>query len=152
MPLFNAQRLKGAASVFIHEGAKAAGFVQWMVDAKSREALSGLGAGAGQPREALDFPSTIWLRGTERRQVAAVADERFRPFIALCAFAGLRLGEAAGVQLGDVDFLRRSLKVSRQVHDHRPVSNLQTADLYPPIVGLHLSLFPHLESVVINEG
>ena len=25
------------------------------------------------------------------------------------------LGEAAGVQLGDVDFLRRSLKVSRQV-------------------------------------
>ncbi|WP_241005186.1 site-specific integrase [Nocardioides sp. zg-1228] len=32
-----------------------------------------------------------------------------------CAFAGLRLGEAAGVQLGDVDFLRKSLKVSRQV-------------------------------------
>ncbi len=48
-------------------------------------------------------------------QLMAVADERFRPFIALCAFAGLRLGEAAGVQLGDVDFLRRSLKVSRQV-------------------------------------
>ncbi len=45
----------------------------------------------------------------------AVADERFQPFIALCAFAGLRLGEAAGVQLGDVDFLRKSLKVSRQV-------------------------------------
>jgi integrase len=33
----------------------------------------------------------------------------------LCAFAGLRLGEAAGVQLGDVDFLRRTLTVSRQV-------------------------------------
>ena len=48
-------------------------------------------------------------------QLMAVADERFRPFIALCAFAGLRLGEAAGVQLGDVDFLRKSLKVSRQV-------------------------------------
>ena len=48
-------------------------------------------------------------------QLMAVADERFQPFIALCAFAGLRLGEAAGVQLGDVDFLRRSLKVSRQV-------------------------------------
>ena len=48
-------------------------------------------------------------------QLMAVADERFKPFIALCAFAGLRLGEAAGVQLGDVDFLRRSLKVSRQV-------------------------------------
>jgi integrase len=48
-------------------------------------------------------------------QLMAVADERFQPFIALCAFAGLRLGEAAGVQLNDVDFLRRSLKVSRQV-------------------------------------
>ncbi|HKJ11069.1 MAG TPA: site-specific integrase [Ornithinimicrobium sp.] len=48
-------------------------------------------------------------------QLMAVADERFQPFIALCAFAGLRLGEAAGVQLGDVNFLRRSLKVSRQV-------------------------------------
>jgi integrase len=44
----------------------------------------------------------------------AVADEQLRPFIALCAFAGLRLGEAAGVQLGDIDFLRRSLKVSRK--------------------------------------
>lgn len=48
-------------------------------------------------------------------QLMAVADERFQPFIALCAFAGLRLGEAAGVQFGDVDFLRRSLKISRQV-------------------------------------
>ena len=48
-------------------------------------------------------------------QLMAVADEGFQPFIALCAFAGLRLGEAAAVQVGDVDFLRKSLKVSRQV-------------------------------------
>ena len=48
-------------------------------------------------------------------RLMAVADERFQPFIALCAFAGLRLGEAAGVQLGDINFLRKSLKVSRQV-------------------------------------
>lgn len=47
-------------------------------------------------------------------QLMAVADDRFQPFIALCAFAGLRLGEPAAVQLGDVDFLRRSPKVSRQ--------------------------------------
>jgi integrase len=33
----------------------------------------------------------------------------------LCAFAGLRLGEAAAVKLEDVDFLRRTLTVSRQV-------------------------------------
>lgn len=35
--------------------------------------------------------------------------------MALCAFAGLRLGEASGVQVGDVDFLRRELRISRQV-------------------------------------
>ena len=45
----------------------------------------------------------------------AVADDRFQAFVALCAFAGLRLGEAAAVQLGDIDFLRKSLKVGRQV-------------------------------------
>lgn len=38
-----------------------------------------------------------------------------RPFIGLCAFAALRLGEAAAIQLGDVDFLRRTLSVARQV-------------------------------------
>jgi len=44
-----------------------------------------------------------------------VAEPWFAPFIGLCAFAGLRLGEAAAVQVGDVDFLRRTLAVRRQV-------------------------------------
>lgn len=39
----------------------------------------------------------------------------FRAYVALCAFAGLRKGEAAAVQLGDIDFLRRQLAVSRQL-------------------------------------
>jgi len=43
------------------------------------------------------------------------ADEDFAVFIGLCAFAGLRLAEAAGVQVGDIDFLRRTLRVERQV-------------------------------------
>lgn len=43
------------------------------------------------------------------------AETQFRPFVAMCAFAGLRLGEAAAMQLTDIDFLRRSLKVQRQV-------------------------------------
>lgn len=38
-----------------------------------------------------------------------------RALFALCAFAGLRLGEAAGVQRRDVDFASRRLRVSRQV-------------------------------------
>jgi integrase len=45
----------------------------------------------------------------------AAADDYFAPFIALCAFAGLRLGEAAALRVGDVDFLRKKLTVSRQV-------------------------------------
>ena len=51
-------------------------------------------------------------------QVGAIlgaADERFRALMALAAFAGLRLGEAAGLQVGDVDYLRRVLLVRRQV-------------------------------------
>src|SRR3954469_21910608 len=45
----------------------------------------------------------------------AAADDRFAAFVALCAFGGLRLGEAAALQVGDVDFLRRRVVVSRQV-------------------------------------
>jgi hypothetical protein len=37
LPLFNAHLLKGASTVFIHEGAKAARFVQTMVEGKTRE-------------------------------------------------------------------------------------------------------------------
>lgn len=43
------------------------------------------------------------------------ADSRFVAFIGLCAFGGMRLGEAAALQVGDVDFLRREIRVSRQV-------------------------------------
>ena len=43
------------------------------------------------------------------------AEDGFRTFIALYAFAGLRLGEAAAVQLGDVEFVGASLTVTRQV-------------------------------------
>lgn len=39
----------------------------------------------------------------------------FRAYVALCAFAGLRKGEAAAVQVGDIDSVRRTLTVSRQL-------------------------------------
>ena len=38
-----------------------------------------------------------------------------RAYIGVGAFAGLRLGEASGLNLADVDFLRRTLSVERQV-------------------------------------
>jgi integrase len=49
------------------------------------------------------------------RTIIDAADERFVAFIAVCAFAGLRLGEAAALKFDDVDFLRRQLRVRRQV-------------------------------------
>ena len=48
-------------------------------------------------------------------RVLRLAPAWFRPFIAVCAFAGLRLGEAAGLRLQDVDFLRRVIAVRHQV-------------------------------------
>ena len=44
-----------------------------------------------------------------------VAEGEVQTFIALCAVAGLRLGEAAAVQLIDVNFVRKTLSVTRQV-------------------------------------
>jgi integrase len=40
----------------------------------------------------------------EVSRCVAVADDRFRAFIAVCALAGLRLGEAAALKFGDVDY------------------------------------------------
>ena len=52
-------------------------------------------------------------------EILAAADMWFAPFIALCAFAGLRQGEAAAVKIEDIDFLRRKLNVTRQVQRKR---------------------------------
>jgi len=52
-------------------------------------------------------------------RLLAATEPRMRAYIALCAFAGLRLGEASGMNVSDVDFLRRSLDVERQVQKRR---------------------------------
>jgi integrase len=55
----------------------------------------------------------------------------FLAYVALCAFAGLRKGEAAGVQVGDIDFLRRTLRVARQLQ-----RDGATFKVVPPKYGL----------------
>lgn len=40
--------------------------------------------------------------------------EVLRAFVAVCAFAGLRLGEVCGLKVSDVDFLRGEIHVERQ--------------------------------------
>lgn len=67
--------------------------------------------------------------------LAAAGD--FRPFVEVCLFAGLRLGEAAGLQLGDVNFLGRSIDVRRQVQG----STIDTAELVPPKYGSERTVF-----------
>jgi len=49
------------------------------------------------------------------RRILDASEARFRAFVGLCAFAGLRLGEAAALRVDDIDFLRRQVDVSRQV-------------------------------------
>ena len=44
-----------------------------------------------------------------------VANEWFSAYIAVCAFAGLRRGEASALRVPNVDFLRKEILVSRQV-------------------------------------
>jgi integrase len=58
------------------------------------------------------------MRVPTPEQVAAIlaaCDDRFRVYVAVCAFAGLRRGEASALQAGDVDFLKRRISVARQV-------------------------------------
>lgn len=47
--------------------------------------------------------------------VLRIANDPFVAFIAVCAFAGLRRGEACALRVSDVDFLRREIHVVRQV-------------------------------------
>lgn len=63
-----------------------------------------------RPEAAMTIPTP-----EEVGAVIAGARSEARALFALCAFAGLRLGEAAAVQRRDVDFDARLLHISRQV-------------------------------------
>ncbi len=77
----------------------------------SADPTSGTRIPRQRKREAsMEIPSPAQVRS-----LLDAADERFVAFIAVCAFAGLRLGEAAALQFDDIDFLRRRLRVRRQV-------------------------------------
>lgn len=50
-------------------------------------------------------------------ELVNAAEHPMKLLVALCAFAGLRRGEAIAVQYGDFDFEARTLKVDRQVRE-----------------------------------
>lgn len=72
-------------------------------------------------------------------QVAEVLEVAgmLRPFVEVCVFAGLRLGEAAGLQIGDVNFLRRTIRIRRQVQG----SNNTNVKIVPPKYGSERTVF-----------
>jgi integrase len=65
------------------------------------------------------------------------ADSQFVAFVGLCAFGGLRLGEAAALQFGDVEFLKREIHVSRQVQR----ANGGQVEIRPPKYGSERTIY-----------
>jgi integrase len=65
------------------------------------------------------------------------APERFTAFVAVCAFGGLRLGEAGGLRVSDIDFMRRELHVQRQVQR----VNGGGVDICPPKFGSERTVY-----------
>lgn len=65
------------------------------------------------------------------------ADSQFVAFIGLCAFGGLRLGEAAALQVGDVDFLKREIHVECQVQR----ANGKQVEIRPPKYGSERTVY-----------
>jgi integrase len=81
---------------------------------------------------AMTLPTTAQVRA-----LVDTAGEDFRAFVALCAFAGLRLGEAAALQVGDFDLSGRTLAVRRQVQ--RAGGN--QVDIRPPKYGSERTVY-----------
>lgn len=99
---------------FAHMAMRAAVGSVIQKDASALAGRAGVGRGIKLPKAARSSAMKI----PTSAQVAAAyraAPFHFRSFMAVCMLAGLRLGEAAGLRLDDVDFLRRTIHVQRQL-------------------------------------
>jgi len=85
-----------------------------------------------RPEVAMTLPATAQVRA-----LLAAAPDEWGAFVALCAFAGLRLGEAAALQAGDINFLRRTLTVARQVQR----ANGGQVEIRPPKYGSERTVY-----------
>ena len=66
----------------------------------------------------------------------------FTAYVALCAFAGLRRGEALGLQVGDIDFLARTLRVTRQIQRAKSSDIAAGKDLVEAVAGITVMTRP----------
>jgi integrase len=64
----------------------------------------------------------------------------FTAYVALCAFAGLRRGEALGLRVSDIDFLARTLRVRRQIQRAKPSDVAAGKDLIEAVAGITVIL------------
>jgi integrase len=67
----------------------------------------------GKPKPYVATPEQVWV-------LYDAMPDHFRPAILLGGFAGLRIGEAVGLRVSDVDFLRRLVTPAFQ-HDGQPL-------------------------------
>lgn len=93
--------------------------------------------------------ATMKILTAEQVNAALEAAGDFRPFVAACVFAGLRLGEAAGLQAGDVNRDINTISVRRQVQG----TSIPTTKITPPKAGSEREVFVPLELVdMLGEG
>ena len=81
--------------------------------------------------------ATMKILTAEQVAASLEAAGEFRAFVAVCAFAGLRLGEAAGLQAGDIDRDRQTISVRRQVQG----TSIPTTTITPPKAGSEREIF-----------
>ncbi|WKT89785.1 site-specific integrase [Microbacterium maritypicum] len=87
--------------------------------------------------------ATMKILTAEQVNAALEVAGDFRPFVAVCVFAGLRLGEAAGLQAGDVDRDRHNISVRRQVQG----TSIPTTKITPPKAGSEREIFVPAELI-----
>jgi integrase len=94
-----------------------------------------------KPPRARKVEAGMQILSAEQVAKVLAAAGAFRPFVEVCVFAGLRLGEAAGLQLGDVNFLGRTIRIRRQVQG----ATNKAAKLVPPKYGSERTVFAPAE-------
>ena len=73
-----------------------------------------VGSGVRLPRQR-KASAAMTIPTPEQVRAAIAVGGAFAALVAVCGFAGLRIGEANALKVSDVDFLRREIQVSRQV-------------------------------------
>jgi integrase len=101
--------------------------------------------GVALPRRRRAEAALVVPTAAQVGKLMAAAEAPFRPMLALAAFAGLRVGEVCGLQVGDVEFLPRQLQVRRQVQ--RVVG--AGVEIRPPKFGSERVAFLHQDLLEI---